>query len=450
VKVYQKSFKADQISTIEVKKKYIINDIVHADSKHLAQFIKPNSVALTITSPPYRNAINYTQHLKNIKAEKNFKYRGNVGGTLEEYLEEMEMIFDQVRRVTVKGGFCCIVIADELEGGTLTPLPSLLLSRVLNPNMPEEGWHLRDMIIWNKVTAGRSGAGNRFSQFVKTPIPTRYRANIMHEYVLVLQKGKESRDLPKDIKEKMPLNRAMKRQVALSVWDITPVPPNVIGHPAVFPEQIPWRLINLFSLPDDTVLDPMCGSGQTLKVAKNLKRNYIGVDIRKEYVSLAKKRLKEKLMLSNFMIPLYFPVKWSKAEQPGGKSEAYLDVEEQIPRGYKMIFQKISKDEEYGTKTTHIYYKNRRGEYLCCVIGAQENPYIIAIGDPKSSPVFKKFVKSLPQQFGLLEIKKSLPKEIPSDAYTAITVSDILEYEKMIERKSRTQRTIIYEKTVRS
>jgi len=359
----------------------------------------------------------------------------------------MEKIFSQVRKVTMPGGFCCIVIADEIDEGTLLPLPSYMLARLLDNSDPEEGWHLRDIIVWNKVTAGRSGAGNRFAQFIKIPVPTRYRANIMHEYILILQKGKKARMLPQDTKEKIPLNRAMKRQVAQSIWDMTPVPPNVVDHPAVFPEQIPWRLIHLFTVPGDTVLDPMCGSGQTVKVANHLGRKYIGVDIRKEYAKLAKKRLKEKFMLSNFIIPLYFPIKWSKAEQSGRKEDAHLDVEDNIPKGYKKVFQKKSKDAEYGTETTHIYYKNKTGNYLCCVITAREQPFLISMENPKksNSPV-KKIFKSLPKTFDIYEIKKAVPQNMPDDVSTVLAVADILEHEKFSVRATKSTRMIVYMK----
>ena len=100
-----------------MKKKNVVNDVVCADSKTLSKFIKPNSVALTVTSPPYRNAINYSQHVKNLKSGKAEKFRGNEEGTLEDYLDEMEKIFSEVRTVTIPGGFCCIVIADELFEG---------------------------------------------------------------------------------------------------------------------------------------------------------------------------------------------------------------------------------------------------------------------------------------------------------------------------------------------
>jgi site-specific DNA-methyltransferase (adenine-specific) len=430
-----------------LKKKFTINDVVCADSKTLSKFIKPNSVALTVTSPPYGNAINYSQHVKNLKSGKGKEYRGNVGGSLDDYLDEMKSIFSEVKKVTMPGGFCCIVIADELSDGVMIPLPSLLISKLIDLSDEDEGWHLRDMIIWNKVTAGRSGAGNRFGQFVKIPVPTRYRANIMHEYIIVLQKGKKGRFLHMDTEPKVPLNRAMKRQVALSVWDITPVPPNVIKHPAVFPEQIPWRLIQMYTKAGDVVLDPMCGSGQTVKVANNLNRKYIGVDLRKSYATLAKKRAKDNLMLSNFMIPLYFPVKWVDGVQSGKKGDAHIDVEDHIPRGFKLDFQKVSKDLERGTDTTHIYYKNKAGDYLCCVIGSGEEPYMMKLGNPKKarSPL-KKILKELPETFDMLDVKKILPEKFPDDPYSIISLIDVLEHVKNVKRKTRSLTKVVYEK----
>ncbi|MEX0862166.1 site-specific DNA-methyltransferase [Nitrosopumilus sp.] len=429
-------------------KKFTVNDVVCADSKTLSKFIEPNSVALTVTSPPYGNAINYSQHVKNQKSGKGKEYRGNVGGSLEDYLTEMQGIFSEVKKVTMPGGFCCIVIADELSEGVLIPLPSLLISKLVDLQDEEEGWHLRDMIIWNKVTAGRSGAGNRFGQFVKIPVPTRYRANIMHEYIIVLQKGKKGRFLLKETEPKVPLNRAMKRQVALSVWDITPVPPNVINHPAVFPEQIPWRLIQMYTKAGDVVLDPMCGSGQTVKVANHLKRKYIGVDIRKSYATLAKKRAKDNLMLSNFMIPLYFPVKWVDTVQSGKKGDAHIDVEDHVPKGFNLEFQKVSRDAEKETDTTHIYYKNKSGDYLCCVIGASQEPYMMKVGNPKkaSSPL-RKILKELPDTFDLVDVKKIIPDGIPDDPYSLVSLVDVLEHVKNVKRKTRSLTKVVYEKT---
>ena len=430
-----------------MKKKFAVNEIICADSTELSRHVAPNSVALTVTSPPYRNAINYSQHVKNTKSGKNKSFRGNEEGTLEQYLADMERIFSEVNRVTIPGGFCAIVIADELSEGTLIPLPSLLTSRLLNPQDEESGWHLRDMIVWNKVTAGRSGAGNRFGQFVKIPVPTRYRANIMHEQIIILQKGKQARKIHMNARPKIPLNRAMKRQVANSVWDITPVPPNAVKHPAPFPEQIPWRLIQLYTKKGDVVMDPMCGSGQTTKVAKSLGRSFVGVDLRKQYAALAKKRLGENAMLSNFIIPLYFPIKWSKSVQSGRKQDAHLDIEEQFPKGYKMIFQKTSKDAKNGTDTSHIYYRNKAGDYLFCVIGSGHEPYMMSVGNPKKSgSLAGRIARKLSKTFTLSDLKKAVPKNVARDAYSVLSIADVLEHAKISAKQPGMKKNATYMK----
>ena len=431
-----------------MEKKFTVNKIICADSRDLSKFIKPNSVALTVTSPPYRNAINYSQHVKNTKSGKNKSFRGNEEGTLEQYLSDMEEIFADVNKVTVPGGYCCIVIADELFEKNLIPLPSMLASRLLNPDDEENGWYLRDMIIWNKVTAGRSGAGNRFGQFIKIPVPTRYRANIMHEQIIILQKGKDGRRLDKETEPKVPINRAMKRQIANSVWDITPVPPNAVKHPAPFPEQIPWRLIQLYTKAGDVVLDPMCGSGQTTKVAKSLGRKFIGVDLRKQYVSLSKRRLREKPMLSNFIVPLYFPIRWSNSEQSGRKEDAYIDVEDSIPRGYKMQFQKITKDTENGTDTTCIYYKNKIGDYAFSKISSGEEPYIMKLGNPrKKTSLLGKVAGKIPRTCDINYIRSMLPANISADESAVEAVADVLEHAKIISKGTRTLKQTFYKKT---
>ena len=203
----------------------------------------------------------------------------------------------------------------------------------------------------------------------------------------------------------------------------------------------------MYTKPGDVILDPMCGSGQTLKVANNLKRKYVGVDIRKEYVALAKKRAKDDLMLSNFMIPLYFPVKWVPTVQSGKKDDAHIDVEDHIPKGYKLQFQKISKDAENGTDTRHLYYKNKTGDYLCCIIGAAEEPYMMKLGNPKkaTSPL-RKIFKKLPETFDLIDLKKILPVGVPDDPYSLISLVDVLVEIKNVKRKTRSLTKAVYEK----
>ena len=85
---------------------------------------------LTITSPPYRNAIDYDMHASG----NGGYYRGKLKLDTSEYLDDMEEIFgEKVYRVTKEGGYCCIVIANEVVNGTIMPLPHMLLSRLVQP-----------------------------------------------------------------------------------------------------------------------------------------------------------------------------------------------------------------------------------------------------------------------------------------------------------------------------
>lgn len=439
-------------------KKFILNDIVCADSKKLSDFIKPNSVSLTITSPPYRNAINYSQHVKNNRKNSNEQFRGNVGISTSDYLDEMEAIFSEVYKITTEGGICCIVIGDEVVDGKLVPLPSHLISRLVTEN--DDGWNLRDVIIWNKITAGRNGAGNRFGIFIQHPFPHYYRSNIMHESIIVLQKGKKIPENVRIPKNRIPLNRAMKRQVALSVWDleeniedvmeestksvwdITPVPPRVIDHPAVFPEQIPWRLITLYSKEGDVVLDPMNGSGQTTKIANKLNRQFIGVDKRKSYVNLAKKRLTQQFQLSNFMIPVYHPIEWSQHDQSGKKEDAMLDV--QAPKGFEFKFQEQSDKEVLGVRGTYVYYQNKQGDWLCYIFARSSNPTKMKLGNlsnPQSN--LQKVLLAIPKNrfFKKAELNHALPSNLVENRQPIKALIDVLVHEGFLKKESKEFKT---------
>jgi len=256
------------------------NSIVVADSRDLTSIGK-NKVALTVTSPPYHNAINYNEHQTSQKW-----YRGTVGISVESWLEEMKDVFSQVYHVTKPGGYCCIVIGNELvEGRVKLPLPAMLLIELTKNNI---GWKFFEEIIWNKVTGGKK----RFRVTVQHPYPTYYYPNIMHEQIIILRKPPFYNI--KDKKSKIVVNGVMKKEVANSVWHIAPVPPSYRRfHPAAFPEEIPYRLIQLYSNIGDLVLDPFVGSGQTTKMARFLKRRYIGVDKSAKYVKIAKTRTLE-------------------------------------------------------------------------------------------------------------------------------------------------------------
>src|ERR687884_655615 len=259
----------------------IIDEIITGDCKDVLSRIPSNSIQLTITSPPYRNAIDYDMHASGNEGY----YRGRIKLKTSDYIDEMVEIFnDKGYRVLKEGGYCCIVIANEMVNGTLQPLPHMLLSSLVQPY---GNWNLHEEIIWHKVTGGT----NRYGSFVINPYPKYFRANIMHELILVLRKGNVQSGRT-ERKEMLPAtHEEWTKEIANSVWHIAPVPPGFIDHPCPFPEEIPYRLMKIYSYEGDIVLDPFNGSGQTTKVASNFHRHYIGIDIVKDYSKLAMSRI---------------------------------------------------------------------------------------------------------------------------------------------------------------
>lgn len=267
---------------MKIKRSYV-DKILSGDCKEIISKIPNDSIQLTITSPPYRNAIDYSAHI----SKNGSYYRGKSNINTKEYLEEMIDIFNnKIYNATKEGGYCCIVIANEVVNGTLLPLPHMVLSQLVEPYGK---WNLHEEIVWHKVTGGT----NRYGSFVINPYPKYYRANIMHELILVLRKGNVSSGRTERTETLPATHEEWTKEIANSVWHIAPIPPGYIEHPCPFPEEIPYRLMKLYSYEGDTILDPFNGSGQTTKVAFHLQRRFIGVDIINEYVKLAQSRLIE-------------------------------------------------------------------------------------------------------------------------------------------------------------
>jgi site-specific DNA-methyltransferase (adenine-specific) len=247
-----------------------------------------NSVALTVTSPPYWNAIDYDRHADDNR--QNYRTRAYAQGYqgYDEYLIWMDDVFGEVLRVTKPGGYCAVVIGTVLLDGKLYPVPFDFTSHLV-----ARGWEFHQDIIWHKCTAGVKRAGVS----IQKPYPGYFYPNIMNEYILIFRKPGakiyETRTQDEKEQAKYPINRLFTMDIANSIWHIAPVPPNIIDHPAPYPEEIPYRLISLYSYPDDLILDPFTGSGQTLKMAYHLGRRYVGYEIIEKYVRLAEQRIQE-------------------------------------------------------------------------------------------------------------------------------------------------------------
>lgn len=254
----------------------------YCQSSERMKQVADDTIALTITSPPYWNAIDYDLHASGGEGvwHRQREYE-QFGKTYEQWLTCAIKVFKEVQRVTMEGGFCAVVIGTILKDKKHYPAPFHFTDRMLSI-----GWNFHQDIIWNKVTGGVKRAG----VFIQHPRAGYYYPNIMTEYILVFRKGEVMR---RDDENALPIDDLFKRDIANNIWHIAPVPPRTIEHPCPYPDEIVRRLTLLYSQRGDEVLDPFLGSGQTAKVALQNERIVVGYDIEKEYISLAVKRLKD-------------------------------------------------------------------------------------------------------------------------------------------------------------
>ena len=248
----------------------LLNTIIASSCENMKD-IPNNSLHLMITSPPYNVSKEYDNDL-----------------SLNEYLSLLKNCFTETYRVLVDGGRACINIAN------IGRKPYIPLSDYVSKIMIEIGFNMRGEIIWNKSAgAGISTAWGSF-QSASNPI-----LRDVHEYILIFSKGNYKRERDKEEKELRKDNITKEEFIewTKSVWTMNTESAKRIGHPAPFPEELPNRLIKLFSFTNDIVLDPFMGSGTTAIAAIKNNRNFVGYEINKEYINLANNRilnLKEK------------------------------------------------------------------------------------------------------------------------------------------------------------
>ncbi len=248
----------------------LLNTIIDSSCENMKD-IPNNSLHLMITSPPYNVSKEYDNDL-----------------SLNEYLSLLKNCFTETYRVLVDGGRACINIAN------IGRKPYIPLSDYVSKIMIEIGFNMRGEIIWNKSAgAGISTAWGSF-QSASNPI-----LRDVHEYILIFSKGNYKRERDKEEKEFRHDNITKEEFIewTKSVWTMNTESAKRIGHPAPFPEELPNRLIKLFSFTNDIVIDPFMGSGTTAIAAIKNNRNFVGYEINKEYINLANNRilnLKEK------------------------------------------------------------------------------------------------------------------------------------------------------------
>ena len=219
-----------------------------------------NSVHLMITSPPYNVSKEYDEDL-----------------SLNEYLQLLEKAFRESYRVLVNGGRACVNVAN------LGRKPYIPLSDYISKMMIDIGFNMRGEIIWNKAASASPSTAWGSWQSSANPI-----LRDIHEYILVFSKGDYKREKGK---KEDTISKEQFMEWTKSIWTMNAESAKRVGHPAPFPEELPYRLIQLYSFKGDIVLDPFMGSGTTAVAALKSDRKFVGYDINKEYIYLAKKRV---------------------------------------------------------------------------------------------------------------------------------------------------------------
>ncbi len=254
-----------------------LDTVTCADALDFLRTLPEGSIDMILTSPPYDNLR---------------QYKG--------YSWNFEGIAQQMYRVLKTGGVAVWVVADSTVNGseTLTSFEQALYFKRV-------GFDVYDTMIWEK-SGTHPNIHRRYSN--------------MFEYMFVFSKsspaafnplkqrnklagqsttgGKRQRDGEIHVYKRGRVSMTVQKESVLSnVWripsgyNLSSNDPECFEHPATFPEELARRHILTWSNPGDVVLDPFSGSGTTLKIARNLGRRFIGVDISQEYVDLSLRRL---------------------------------------------------------------------------------------------------------------------------------------------------------------
>jgi site-specific DNA-methyltransferase (adenine-specific) len=260
----------EEIDSMKTYHKLIIGNCMSMEE------IKDNSVHLMLTSPPYFNApFDYKDLFKNY----------------EQYLGVLKRFARETYRVLQEGRIAVLNIDDMLINGEKYPITADATRIFI-----EAGFRYRDRIIWKKPD-GYLRISRRSGVILQNPYPMYFYPDNLLESILIFQKGKKFNyhSISKEIREasKIDVKEFSEKKWYMTLWEMNNVLP---GSPlekgiAAFPEELPYRIIKLFSYIGETVLDPFVGSGTTMKVARELRRNSIGIEIKKSLIPVIKKKI---------------------------------------------------------------------------------------------------------------------------------------------------------------
>mgnify|MGYP000268296165 CR=1 FL=1 len=237
--------------------------------------IPDGSIHLVVTSPPYFNAP--------------FDYK-DLFKTYDQYLGVLKKMAKESFRVLAEGRIFVLNIDDMLVNGDKFPIVA-----DATKIFQEAGFRYRDRIIWKKPE-GYLRISRRSGVILQNPYPMYFYPDNLLESIIIFQKGKFNyKSIPEEIrkKSKVDTKEIQSKKWYMTLWDMNNVMPNQVLEKdiAAFPEELPYRAIKLFSYVGEVVLDPFAGSGTTMKMARQLGRNSIGIEIKKSLIPIIKEKV---------------------------------------------------------------------------------------------------------------------------------------------------------------
>jgi DNA modification methylase len=243
------------------------------DSRRMPE-VASGSIALAVTSPPYWQIKDYGEP-------------GQIGHgqRLHEYLRDLGLVWEECFRALHDGGRLCVNIGDQFARASVygryrvIPLHAEVICQCM-----ALGFDYLGAIIWRKKTTMRTTGGATIMG--SYPHPPNGIVEIDFEYILLFKKPGPARKLSRAQKDAAAMSRDEWKLWFSGHWDIAGARKK--GHEAPFPDEVPRRLIRMFSFPGDTVLDPFLGTGTTARVALALGRYSVGYEIHPGFAAMAR------------------------------------------------------------------------------------------------------------------------------------------------------------------
>lgn len=251
--------------------------IILGDSRNMSE-IKDESVHLVVTSPPYWQL-------------KDYGNGSQIGfnDSYEDYINNLNLVWNECYRVLHKGCRLCVNIGDQFARSVYYGRYKIIPIREEIIRFCETiGFDYMGAIIWQKVTTcNTTGGATIMGSF---PYPRNGIIKLDYEFILIFKKLGDPPKVNREIKEKSKLTTKEWNEYFSGHWNFPGERQD--RHLAMFPEELPKRLIKMFSFVGDRVLDPFLGSGTTCLAARNLHRNSVGYEINKDFLPIIKAKLK--------------------------------------------------------------------------------------------------------------------------------------------------------------